>query len=92
MAAKGGKEELVRVLLDEKADPNLTDLDGNFPLDLAAAEQHETVVNILLEHSTSFKTDDIWKKAFRNAMKSEGVDDSYVKEVIKGMSPPRCEC
>ena len=36
LAARKGQEELIEFLLDRNADSNITDVDGNTPLDLAA--------------------------------------------------------
>ena len=84
-----GKEELVKLLLDKEADPNISDVNGNIPLDLAAAaeEQHDTVTDLLLDHTTSSATDEIWKAAFKRAMKSNKIND--VQHIFRAMSPIR---
>ena len=38
LAVRKGQEELIEFLLDKNADSNITDLDGNTPLDLAAMQ------------------------------------------------------
>lgn len=91
IAATERREELIQLLLDKKADSNVTDMDGNLPLDLAAKVQHETGIKVLLEHSTSSKTEDDMKILFRKAMKSQRINDGWVKYVIRGMSPLRYE-
>ena len=62
VAAEGGEEELIALLLDNNADCHITDLDGNTPLDIAilqyarAAQEHERVakqpvhVRVIKEH------------------------------------------
>ena len=89
MAAEEGEEELITFLLDHKADSNITDLDGNTPLDLAAKERYESAFNLLLKHSYSSKKDDAVKKTLKKAMGSERVKDDFVKEKIGEMSPFR---
>ena len=89
VAAEGGDEELIALLLDNKADPSVADLDGNIPLDLAAKERHEEAVNLLLKHSYSSKKDDAVKQTLGNAMGSERVKDDLVEEKIGEMSPFR---
>lgn len=91
LAAREGNGELVRFLLDKLANPNLTDQDGNIPLDLAAKREHEAVIDLLLEHSTSSKTEDDMKNMFRKAQQPKTIDDDYVKAAIRAMSPPRYE-
>ena len=89
LAAKQGKEEVVSYLLDMKADSSFTDVDGNIPLDLAAKEQHESVIDLLLKHSVSSKTEDDIRKLFRKEMQPKLVHDDSVKEIIRMMSPLR---
>ena len=91
VAAEGGDEELIALLLDSKADPSVADLDGNIPLDLAAKERHEEAVNLLSIHSYSSKKDDAVMKTLENAMGSERVKDDLVEEKIGEMSPFRYE-
>ena len=90
VAAEEGEEELIALLLDQKADSNIADLDGNTPLDLAAKGQYESAFNLLLIHSYSSKKDDVVKKMLKKAMVSDRVKDDFVKEKIEEMSPFRC--
>ena len=89
VAAEGGEEELIALLLDNKADPSAADLDSNIPLDLAAKERHEEAVNLFLMQSYSTKKDDAVKKILENAMCSDRVKDDIVEEQIGEMSPFR---
>jgi len=49
LAALGGKESQVRLLLTAGANPNLPGLDGSTPLHLAAETGREAIVQLLLE-------------------------------------------
>ena len=91
VAAEGGDEEVIALLLDKNADSHLPDIDGNTPLDLAAKERFESAVNLLSMHTCSSKKDDAVKKTLETAMGSERVKDDLVKEKIGVMSPDRYE-
>ncbi|KKO99476.1 hypothetical protein THAR02_08415 [Trichoderma harzianum] len=49
-AAKGGHEEIVKFLLEKRADPRVFDADGTTPLAQAADGGYKAVVKLLLEH------------------------------------------
>lgn len=89
VAAEKGDEDLITFLLDQKADPNIADLQGNAPLDLAAKNQHEVAFDLILTHSSASKEDDAVKKVLKKAMKPDRVRDDFVKEKIAEMSPFR---
>ena len=89
LAAKQGKEEIVKFLIEKKADCCSSDDDGNTPLNLAAKGQHEGVVNILLEHSKDAEVEHELKARFIFAMQSKYVTDAYLKDQIRAMSPLR---
>ena len=89
LAAEEGEEELITFLLDNKADPNVTDLEGNTPLDLAAKKLFESTVNLLLEHSHSSRKDDAVKKTIEKVMDSDRVKDDLVERKIGELSPLR---
>lgn len=48
-AARMGHKELVKLLLDQKANPNSTTTAGHTPLHIAAREGHVQTVRILLD-------------------------------------------
>ena len=50
LAAAAGQDKVVRWLVDNGADVNATDLEGNTPLYFATESRDETIVRILLEH------------------------------------------
>jgi ankyrin repeat protein len=56
IAAEGGMESLVTVLLEAKADPDAEDAEGVTPLDVAAQWGHRAVVEQLLKRSNSNAT------------------------------------
>ena len=90
VAVEEGEKELIKYLLDKKADSNITDLDGNTPLDLAAKKKQERMEEQesafdLLERAYSSKKDDAVKKSLKKAMDSKKYD--LVREKIGEMSP-----
>ena len=89
VAANGGDKELIEFLLCNKADLSVADLDGNTPLDLAAKERYEEVVNLLVTQSYSSKKDDAVKQTIKTALDSERVKDDLVRQKIGEMSPAR---
>ena len=92
VAAEEGENEVIAVLLDKKADVNVTDLDGNTPLDLAAKKQHKDAVDLILTHSYCPKKDDAIKLTIERAMHKDHnslVRDSFVREKIGELSPFR---
>ena len=48
-ACEGGKVELVRLLMDKKADSTMKDNDGKMPFDLAMAGKHKAVCKLMKE-------------------------------------------
>ena len=89
VAANSGDKEFIALLLDNKADSFITDLDGNTPLDLAAKERYEEAVNFLVTQSYSSKKDDAVKQTIKTALDSERVKDDLVRQKIGEMSPAR---
>ncbi|OGN64809.1 MAG: hypothetical protein A3E80_04935 [Chlamydiae bacterium RIFCSPHIGHO2_12_FULL_49_9] len=53
VAARKGKEEIVRFFLVKKGDPNAADTNGNTPLHWAASLGFDGIVALLLEHGAS---------------------------------------
>ena len=84
VAAEEGEKEVIEFLLRKKADANITDLDGNTPLDLAAKKQHAVAVNILQKRSmtSSSKKDNAVKKALEKAIDPEFIKDGLAKGKI----------
>ena len=90
VAAEEGEEGVIAVLLEKKADVNVTDLDGNTPLDLAAKKQHKDAVDLILTHSFCPRKDDAVKQTLERAMNPDGtVRDDFVKDKIGELSPFR---
>ena len=89
VAAEEGEEELIILLLENKADSNIADLEGNTPLDLAARKLNQSAVNILLELSHSSKKDEAVKKTLEKAMESDTVKDDLVGRKFGQLSPLR---
>ena len=58
-AAFNGHEEIVQILLDNKADLNLADKQGFYPLQLAVSKEQRTICKTLIEHGADVlvKTD-----------------------------------
>ena len=89
VAADGGDKEFIVLLLDNKAESFVSDLDGNTPLDLAAKERFEEAFNLLVTQSYSSRKDDEVKQTIKTALGSEWVKDDLVKGKIGEMSPVR---
>ena len=51
MEAKRGLVNVVRLLLDKRADPNVKNSDGETPLHHAALEGHSEVIRLLLNQA-----------------------------------------
>ena len=89
VAAEEGEEELITFLLDKKADSNITDQDGNTPLDLAAKKkqgrkkEHESAFDLLAKAYSYKKVDAV--KELEKAKDSK--KDDLVREKIGEMSP-----
>jgi len=58
-AASRGADELVHLLLQQGADPNAQDCNGNTPLHLAACTHHIRVITILLRFGADVKMTDL---------------------------------
>ena len=87
VAAEEGEEEVVELLLDNKADAGLVDYEGHTALDLAAKEEWESVFEILITHSSSTKHDENHKKVLKKLMEAERKKDDIVASKLKEMSP-----
>ncbi len=89
VAAEEGEEELIILLLENKADSNVADVEGNTPLDLAARKLNQSAVSILLELSQSSKKDEAVKKTLEKTMESDTVKDDFVGRKFGQLSPLR---
>jgi ankyrin repeat protein len=74
-AAKNGKLEIVKLLLESNRDPNYKDRDGDTSLTLAAEHGHTAVVELILEHG-----------ADKNSKNGDG-DSALILAVQKGYPP-----
>lgn len=54
IAAKSGKEEMVKCLLDNKADPNLCDLGSPTPLELSLKSGHTNISTLLIANREKY--------------------------------------
>ena len=60
LAAKNGDENTVRILLNNKADVDVQDLDDMTPLHFAAKYGHENIVRILLENKADVEMKNVY--------------------------------
>ena len=60
LAAREGRLEIAKILLDAKADPNQVDINGITPLISAISNHHLALAQLLLERGANPKTADQW--------------------------------
>lgn len=90
IAAEECEENLLSLLLENKADTGLTDVDGNTPLDIAAKKQWKQGFVILIRYAITYRRDVKAKKSLKKAMDGQPVHDELVAEQLQEMSPCRC--
>ena len=90
IAAEEREENMLRLLLENKADAGLTDADGNTPLDIAAKNEWRQGFDILIQCAVPHKRDVEAKKSLKKAMNGQPVLDEPVAEQVQKMSPCRC--
>ena len=89
IAAEGHEENMLRLLLDNKADTGLADAVGNTPLDIAAKGNWKQGFDILIQYAATNKRDEKAKRSLKKAMDGETVQDELVSEQVQTMSPFR---
>ena len=82
VAVKEKNGGFITLLLDNKADSNVTDLEGNTPLDLAAKKLYETTVNLDPEgYTLALKDEQVFNLLLTHSYISK--KDDAVKKTLK---------
>ncbi|KAG8381895.1 hypothetical protein BUALT_Bualt05G0020400 [Buddleja alternifolia] len=79
LAASKGNLECVLLLLDNEADPNRRDFEGNVPLWHALLGKHDTVIKVLVDNGAALTSGDVGQFACF-AAKQNNID--LLKEII----------
>merc|ERR1712226_1579718 len=79
-AAVQGRAEVLRVLINAKADPALPDGEGNTPLHIAADEGHARAAHVLLEMGANRRTANNFGRTPESNAQSKPTDSSKVCE------------
>ena len=88
VAAMKGKQRVMKLLLDKKADAIAADPDGNTPVDLAVIKD-EDIVLTHAEHA-DMENDNSVKRSLEDLMTSDSnINDDEVREKIWELSPSR---
>lgn len=87
-AARMGHKELVKLLLDHKANPDSATTAGHTPLHIAAREGHIHTIRILLDAGAQqVKMTKVSSKATQ-AIQSRGLESFTLKGPFRSISPP----
>ena len=84
LAAEGGYLELVELLLDQGADPNVETLEGWCPLCLAAAQGHFHIVKYFQPKGGKISKDEVLKKKIDLTRGFSGLEDAVLISIDRG--------
>jgi ankyrin repeat protein len=79
LAAYNGFSDIVTLLLENGADPNIHNKNGEIPLEYAVDEGHEEIVKLLLENNENYTEMDEDESEEESEEESEVVKDRYPK-------------